>query len=144
MITRHNIYYSLNYCHKFLYLRKSSAKLLSMGFKILTFKGLHMAMVKMTSSYAFEEGGALDTESACELTSSTLAISVEVTLYANILADHEGEKIDEGSGEEFEVEENDSDICTTKLSHVTFRKSIVRKGHMEVMQKLGYFRDIGS
>lgn len=80
-----------------------------------------MAMVKMTSSYAFEEGWALDTESACELTSSSLA-------------DHEGEEIDEGSGEEFEAEEIDNDICPTKLSHVSFRKSIVRKGHMEVIR----------
>jgi hypothetical protein len=43
--------------------------------------------------------------------------------------------------EEFEVEEDDLNIHPAKSSHVSFWKSMIKKGHVEVTKRIGYFGD---
>jgi hypothetical protein len=52
----------------------------------------------------------------------------------DILADLDESESDEEDEEGFE-EEDDSNIHPTKPSHVDFGKSIIKKGHVNVMKK---------
>lgn len=56
------------------------------------------------------------------------------------MSDLDENKTHEASGEELEAKEDDGDILSVKSSDVSFRKSMINKGHVEVMKKLGYFR----
>lgn len=56
------------------------------------------------------------------------------------MSDLDENKAHEGSGEELEDKEDDGDIRSVKSSDVRFKKSMIKKGHVEVMKKLGYFR----
>jgi hypothetical protein len=49
------------------------------------------------------------------------------------LADLDESESDKEDDEGFEEEDN-SDICPTKPSHVDFGKSIIKEGHVEVMR----------
>lgn len=100
---------------------------------------LQMARTKMIAELAIltsldvtEKRETIVTKTALESASDTLAIVTEAITLAeeenikDILGDHNKDESCEDNGEEFEVEEHDSDIRLTKLSHVSFIKPMIK------------------